>query len=134
MEKQETDTMSSRPFVLSVFCVALFVYTASLTLLFLMATVFNGWVSNAVDDFFQDKEISRLNILILSALGFLLNGLSFYAVYVIWKLKRSGLYLFAISSVLFLLIPFFLGFGSVMSLLIISLVIISLFLFYSRLK
>ena len=134
MAEKETDIKRGRPFILSIFCIALFVYSGTLSLLFLLATVFNGWISQTVADFFPEKTIDSKNILIINLAGLLLNGISFYAVYSLWRLKRSGLYIFAVAATSFLLIPFFLGFGNIYSLIMQFFLIGLLFLFYGRLK
>lgn len=134
MEAKDIDSTPGRPFILAIFCIALFVYTATLSLIFLFATIFNRWISNIVVDFFPDRNINSTNLLLLSATGFLLNTLSFYAVYSVWKLKRSGLYILMITSLLFLMLPFSLGFGNYYSVIIIFVLNGLLFLFYRKLK
>lgn len=129
---KETPPVQERPFLLSVFCIALFVYTGILTLVFLLAVVFNHWISHTVDDFFLERTVSRGSIIALSLVAFLLNGLSFYSVFAVWHLKKHGLYTLALSSMVFLLFPFFLGFGNVSSLIIMGSVNVILFLFYKR--
>jgi hypothetical protein len=134
MEKiqKEPSPARERPFLLTVFCVALFIYSGMLTLIFLLAVVFNHWISHTVDEFFRESTISRNSILALSLVAFLLNGLSFYSVFAVWNLKKHGLYTLAMSSMFFLLFPFFLGFGSVTSLIIMGAVNVILFMFYKQ--
>ena len=134
MAEKEIETPAGRPFILSIFCIALFVYSGVLGFTFLLAVIFNGWISHTVAGVFTEMDISRGSIVGFSAVSFLLNGLSFFSVYLIWNLKRLGLYLFSLSAMLFLLLPFFLGYGDPYSLVIMSVVIIFLFLHYRRLK
>jgi hypothetical protein len=134
MADKETEPVRQRPFLLSIFCVSLFVYTGTLSLVFLLSVVFNNWVSHTVDDFFQERTVNSGLILLLSLAGLLLNGLSFFAVFSIWNMRKYGLYLLAGSSLLFLMLPFFLGFGNTNSILIMGAVNIILFLYYRRLK
>jgi hypothetical protein len=134
MEKQEHASIITRPFLLSVFCIALFVYTGILSIVFLLATLFNKWISNAIDEFFPMREVSSAEVLFLSLLGLLLSGVSFYSVISIWRLKRAGLYIFTFSMLFFQAIPFVFGFGNILSIIVMGVIILSLFLFYKRLK
>ena len=134
MTEKENDIIHHRPFVLSILCIALFVYTGILSLIFLLSILFNGWISNTISDFFPERNIVNRNILILSLVGFLLNSISFYSTYAIWRLRKFGLYLFSVASILFLIYPFFLGFGNFYSVVVMIIIIGLLFLFYRRFK
>ena len=134
MENQEPVSAARRPFLLSVFCIALFVYTGFLSIVFMLATFFNKWISSAIDDFFPMREVSTAEVLFLSVLGLLLSGISFYSVVSIWRLKRAGLYIFTFSMLFFQAIPFVFGYGHVLSIIVMGVVILCLFLFYKRLK
>ncbi len=133
MEEQKIPIKPTRPFLLSILCVALFVHSATLTIIFLLATFFNGWIFSMLQDYFPEKNINNSSVLMLSLLGFVLNGLAFTGIYNMWKLKRSGLYLYSAASLVFILFPFFLGFGNLASIIIIVVLIGLLFLFYRRL-
>ena len=134
MTEKENDIIRHRPFVLSILCIALFVYTGILSLIFLLSILFNGWISNTISDFFPERNIVNRNILILSLVGFLLNSISFYSTYAIWRLRKFGLYLFSVASILFLIYPFFLGFGNFYSVVVMIVIVGLLFLFYRRFK
>ena len=131
VEKERRENQH-RPFLLSVFCVALFIYTGILTLVFLLAVIFNNWISHTVDDFFLERTVTRSSIIALSLVAFLLSGLSFYSVFAVWHLKKHGLYTLAMSTMIFLLFPFFLGFGNVSSLVIMGTINVILFMHYKR--
>ena len=132
MTEKPTEKIRKRPFLLSVICIALFVYTGVLSLIFLLALVFNGWMHETVNGFFPEQEIDPMQILLIGSAGFFLNGLAFFAVLSMWRLKRYGLYLFVLSSFLVFLVPYFLGYGNAQSLLIIGVFNLLLFLFYSK--
>jgi len=134
MTEKENDIVQHRPFILSILCIALFVYTGILSLVFLFSIIFNNWISNTISDFFPERNIENRSILILSVIGFLLNGISFFSTYTIWKLRKSGLYLFSVASILFLIYPFFLGFGNYYSVVVMIVIVGLLFLFYRRFK
>lgn len=123
-----------RPFLLSIVCMALFVYTATLSLIFLFSILFNNWISKTLAVYFPEREIENGNILVLSAIAFVLASTSFVGTYLIWRLKRAGLYLFSITSLLLLALPFLFGFGNPYSLLIMGVIILLLFLYYRRFK
>lgn len=131
-EKEKTSR--TRPFFLAVLVMALLVHTATLAIVFLLAVIFNGWITNTVNEYFPEQTITRTNIVLVNLSGFLLNSLSFSGAYSLWHMKRWGLYLFAVTSILFLLLPFMLGYGNYTSLIILGVVIGFLFLYYRRLK
>lgn len=122
----------TRPFILSVLCIALFVYSVTLSLIFLFSMVFNKWISNTLAIYFPERQIESGNIFFLSLVGFVLAGSSFIGTYLIWRLRRAGLYIFSIMSLLLLAFPFLFGFGNLYSLLIIGFMIVLLFAFYKR--
>lgn len=122
----------NRPFFLSILCVSLFVYTGILSLIFLLSIIFYGWISNTLADFFPEREIVKTNILWLSIIAFLLSGASFYATFLMWRLKKSGLFLFILSSLAFQAFPFLFGFGNYYSLIIILVIIVLLLLYWRR--
>jgi hypothetical protein len=134
MAEKENEKITTRPFILSVFCIALFVYTGMLSIIFMLVTLFNRPISITVADFFPERMITRENILLLSIVGAALNLLSFFSVMFIWRMKRTGLYVFTLASLIFLLLPFFMGFGDFTSLIIMGIIIAVLFLFHNRLK
>lgn len=134
MNEKKTDTSVNRPFFLSILCISLFVYTGVLSLIFLLSILFNKWISNTLSDFFPEKQIEDSNILMICMVAFVLCATSFISTFLMWKLKRTGLYLFAISSLLFLFFPFIFGFGNYYSLAILGVIIVLLFLYYRRFK
>lgn len=134
MKENESNQNVTRPFFLSILCISLFVYTGALSLIFLLSSLFNKWISNTLSDFFPERNIENINILLLSLVALVLSTASFFSVFLIWQLKKSGLYLFIISSLLFLLYPFIFGFGNYYSLGIMGVIILLLLLFIKKFK
>lgn len=132
MSENTVGENKKRSFFLSVLCMSLFVYTGMLSLIFLFAVVFSEWFSITLTDFFPDRSIDKKEILLLSGVALVLNSIGVYASVLIWNLKKTGLYLFSLSSLLFLLLPFFFGYGSIYSLGILTFILILLFLHYRR--
>lgn len=130
-ENQELATKKQRPFFLSVLCVTIFTYSTLFVLLFLTGIIFNGWITNVLNDFLTAGKVQPNSILMLSIVGINLYSLSFYAAFLIWKLKRNGLYIFLISSFLIVFLPFLFHFGNIISA-IVLLVLISLISMYYR--
>jgi hypothetical protein len=111
---------------------ALFVYTGMLTVIFLFALLFSEWFSITLSDFFPDRSVEKEKILLLSGVALVLNSIGLFASILIWRLKKTGLFLFTLSSLLFLVLPFLFGYGSLYSLAILSFVLVLLFLHYGR--
>ena len=121
-----------RPFFLSILCVATFVYSAFFTLLFLLGLIYNNRLTAILNDFLQEKSFSRMSILLLSFSGVLLFSLSFLGTYFIWKLKRRGLYIYTVSTVIIIIGPYFIGLISHINTIIFLLLIIFFGLFFRR--
>lgn len=133
-EKQNNTEQKQRPFVLSVILVSLFVYTGTMSLIFLLAILFNRWISNTLSDFFPERDIKTGDVLMLSIIAFVLTTVSFAGVYMMWKLLKPGIFVFSISALSFIGFPFIFGFGNYISIIIISSVVILLLLFWKRYK
>lgn len=130
MTESSEQINTSRPFFLSILCIAIFVYAGFLTFLFLLSIIFNLWVTNTLLDFLPEKTLSNGLVLIISILGFVVNGISVLGAFYLWRLRKTGFYLFLISNLVFILFPFFIGYGNYYStvILIVMLLFIALFL------
>lgn len=133
-ETQDSIVINQRPFFLSVILVSLFVYSGTMSIIFLLASIFNKWISNTLSDFFPEKNIDPGNILMLSLIAFVLTATSFAGVYLMWRLKKKGLFIFSISALLFIGYPYLLGFGNYLSIFIILTVVVIVFLFWKKFK
>jgi hypothetical protein len=97
----ETDEVKpSRPFILTILCLVSFVYFGIISLLFLLSVIFSGWITEVINKYTPENVFSQTIILLITAGGFLLHALSFTGTLMIWKMKKSGYYLFSVSALL----------------------------------
>jgi hypothetical protein len=132
IENQEAE--KQRPFFLSILCFSVFVYSAVFMLIFLSFAIFNHWVFFIFKDFMPDTEIEKQTILLLSLAGIVLYGGSFLGALFIWKLNRTGLYIFFLSSLLIVLIPYGYGYGSMITGIVLSILVVAFAFFFRKLK
>lgn len=131
MDEDKIQLPSNRPFIVSIVCIAFFVYSGLNALIFFFSIIFNSWISETLSDYFPEKDIEQINILVISIVAFGLNALSFLGTWYIWNMRKKGFYILSAFSFLFLIFPFLLGYGSWLSLLILS-IPLGIFLIYFR--
>lgn len=127
-------TIRQRPFFLSILCVIVFVYSALFILMFLSVVLFHNWITTILNDFLSGEGFNDQFIFTLSLAGTLLYGLSFLGAYFIWKLKRFGFYLYTLSSIALITVPYFFNLGSIISSIILIVLILSFALYYRKLN
>lgn len=128
------EKISRRPFFLSILCIAIFVYSGFLSIIFLFAILFKEWVTNTMLDFFPEKTFTSAYILFFSAIGFLITSTSFIGGYFLWKLKKIGFYLYLTSNLIFIFLPFFIGDGNLYSAAILIIILLLILIFIKKLK
>lgn len=133
-EDQVVISKAQRPFFLSILCVAIFSYSTLFILLFLTAVLFNSWITNVLNDFLAIGEVQQNSILLLSIIGIILYSLSFYSAFLIWKLKRKGFFMFLISSLLIVSLPYFFNFGNMISAIVLLLLALLILLHFRKLN
>ncbi len=131
---QKNKNTPQRPFFLSILCVIVFVYSALFILMFISVVLFHNWITTILNDFLSGEGFNDQFIFILSLAGTLLYGLSFLGAYFIWKLKRFGFYLYALSSIALITAPYFFNLGSIISSIILIVLILSFALYYKKLN
>ena len=100
---------AKRPFFLAMICVAILAYTSVLSLAFLVALIYNGWIARTLNDYFEGSHVAPGSFFWLALSGLILNLLSFFAATRLWQLKKDGL-LF-ICRMLFIFCAFPICFG-----------------------
>jgi len=94
----QDQTRESRPLFLSVICVFSFVFYGLITILFLLAFFYSGWIAEVRNKYITDGNESKQMILLITAAGFLLHLVSLMGSIKIWHLKKTGYLMFSISS------------------------------------
>ena len=133
-EEQEIKSNVHRPFFLSILCVAIYSYSTLFILLFLTGILYNKWITKVLNDFITVGEVHPNSILTLSFIGIILYSLSFMGAFFIWKLKRKGFYIYLISSLLIISLPYLFHFGNVISTIVLLLLVVLILAHYRKLN
>ena len=134
MTDSSQETIIKRPFFLSILCIAIFVYAGFLAALFLFALLFNIWVTVTLEGFFPEKNLITNNVILISIIGLILNIASIVGAIFLWKLRRKGFYIYLFSNLIFILLPFFIGYGNIYSSTILVIMLLLITIFYRKLK
>jgi hypothetical protein len=136
MEEENTTTPANlaRPFFFSILCMVVFVYSGFFIVFFITAMIFHNWITRVLNDYLPERDIKASDVLFATITGILLYSLTFCAAILLWKQKRTGLYIYVLSSILISLIPFLFGIGNIISVLVFAALIVSFTPFYRRLN
>jgi hypothetical protein len=99
IEKSE-NLKSSRPFLLSLVSVFSFIFFGIITLLFLLALFNVSWILDITEKYLPDSDFSKGKAVFYIIAGFLLHSIALAGIIYIWKGRKTGYYLFSISSIL----------------------------------
>jgi len=111
-ENEKEKPLPKRPFFLSILGTAYLVYAVFLTIVFLIAILRNVWITEVLTDYLPDISLTRMNVFVFSLAAMGLYILSGIGVIMMLRLKKAGFYLFLIATLLIILVPHLLGFGS----------------------
>lgn len=92
-----------RPFFLTLLCLIGFTYTSLFSLLFLLGMLYSTGISGILNKYLQLYDLSRLNFLLFSLGGFIVFFSSFTGILLMWRLQRLGLFIYALSVVVFII-------------------------------
>ena len=133
-ETEDKAQNMQRPFFLSILCFSVFVYTVVFILIFLFSLIFHNWVFVVLNDFLLVNVIDRQVIFYLSIIGALLYIVSFIGALYMWKLKRIGLFIFSLSTFFTIALPYLFGYGSLINLITLSILVLGFSLYYKLLR
>ena len=68
--------------------------------------LYSTGISGIMNKYLQLYDLSRLNFFLFSISGFLIFFSAFLGVLLMWKLQKLGFYIYAFSSLVFLLMEF----------------------------
>jgi len=94
------EEVAKRPFMLTVLCLFSFVFFGLISVLFLVALLYTGSITDMVLRYAPENSPARITVLFYILGGFLLHGLSLAGNILIWKMRRLGYILFGISSLI----------------------------------
>ncbi|MCB0805977.1 MAG: hypothetical protein KDC05_09285 [Bacteroidales bacterium] len=129
-KQPDSEVRTARPFFLSILCVALFVYAAFMTLLFVLSLVYNQWLREVVTDYFNTPGSSGQRILLIGLFGLVMHIVLLSGSWLMWRLKRLGYFLTLAVFILLIIMPFIFGVGSWFSTLIYVLAILLFSVYY----
>lgn len=93
----ETGKVNPRPSVLTLLCLFFYVYFGLLTLLFFAGLINSGWITLVTNQYISTESCTKSQIWLLFGAGFLLHGLSFTGIVLMWNLRKAGYYFLGIS-------------------------------------
>ena len=89
-ENRATKTENSKSFLLSLLSIVILTYSGVLELFTIALSIKYKWVTEVLNDYMPDESFSKTKVLILSLLGVVIFGITFWSALLIWKLKRTG--------------------------------------------
>ncbi len=92
-----------RPVLLSVLCVFSFVFYGLISLIFLFALFYSGWISEVRNKYLIEGTESKDIILLITAFGFVLHLISLIGSIIIWYRRKSGYLMLSISTLIMVL-------------------------------
>ena len=96
-----------RPLLLGLLCISSFVLFGFISILFLLSVFYSGWIRDVINQYTTHEGYTKLQILFITMSGFILHGSAFAGVIQMWRLKRSGYYIFSIASLIISLYDLF---------------------------
>jgi hypothetical protein len=73
-------------------------------------------------------------VFLLSLAFFIINSMNFTGAYFLWKMKKSGFFYLLTGTLFFIILPFILGYGNIISSAILLLVILLVSIYYRKLS
>ena len=128
---ENIEVITTRPFFLTLLCISLFVYSGTISILFIVSLVFKSWIDTVVTDYYSGQILTMNNLLLVRIIGLTLHTLLFISGLLIWKLKRWGLLLMAAVFAFIIISSFIFGIGNWLST-IVYIIITGLFTIYYR--
>jgi len=92
--------ISKRPLWLSALCIFSWIYYGCLAALFILALFYTGRITALIVQYVPDKSWVPGEVILLFLGGCLLHLIAFTGVIFIWKLRRTGYYLFTVPTLL----------------------------------
>lgn len=102
-----------RPLFLSLLCIAAFVYAAFFALIFLISLISNSWLTDVLNDFLIEDEVSNISLAMILFIGLVLHLAIFWGTLKVWKLKKAGIYTYIITLFIMIAYQYFIGIGNI---------------------
>ncbi|MBE0648879.1 MAG: hypothetical protein IH596_14000 [Bacteroidales bacterium] len=89
-----------RPLLLSVLCIFSWIYYGIMASVFLLALFYSGWITEVINQYIPDGSWSTAEVSLLFLGLFLLHGVAFAGILLLWKGRYIGYYLFSVPTIL----------------------------------
>ena len=90
----------NRPLLLTILCLASFVYFCLLSLLFLAGLFNASWITRVMNQYFATAHYTNVQTLLFFGAGFSLHVLAITGIWLIWNLRKTGYYFLALSCLI----------------------------------
>ena len=96
-----------RPVFLTMISLFAFTFYGLISLFFLLAVFFSGWISEVRDKYLPEGAESKQTIILITATGFLLHLIALIGSINIWYRRKSGYLMLSISTLIIALFQLF---------------------------
>ena len=90
----------NRPVLLTLFCLASFVFFGLLILIFLGVLIFGNYIIGLTNQYIPENMYTKSGFRLLFSTGLVLHMAAFTGVVMIWRLKKTGYYLVTASCLI----------------------------------
>jgi hypothetical protein len=132
-EVAPTAVIKPRPLLLSLLCVCCFVYFFVLTILFILGIFNTGWITHVMNQYLSTDGQTNLQTGLILGSGFVLHGVAFAGIWLIWKLRKTGYYFLGVSCLIICAIQLLLPSTAITSTAVYIVITFLFGLFYNRL-
>ena len=86
-----------RPVLLSVICLFSLVFFSILSLLFIAAVLYSGWITDVTNQYIPDMPHSKSRVSLILIAGAFLHLLGLTGTLLIWRMQKRGYYMLGLS-------------------------------------
>jgi hypothetical protein len=90
--------LPKRHFLLTICCLFSSVFFGFVSILFLLAVFYSGWIAEVVNKYTPENNESPGKLTAFIIAGFLLHAACFTGIIMMWMMKRKGYFVFALSA------------------------------------
>jgi hypothetical protein len=121
-----------RPVFLSVLCLFSFVFYGLISIIFLIALFYSGWISEVISKYLPEGTESKGIILLIIASGFLLHLISLIGSIKMWNRRKSGYLMLSVSTLIIALFQLFSDRISILTTAVYIILIVLFGIYYRR--
>lgn len=125
-------TPDTRPVLLTVWCLAAFVFFGIFTILHFFGILYNNWIIEVTNQYIPEELNTKTEVRFLFLAGFILHATALAGAVLMWRLRRLGYYLLSVSCLIVSFYQLFQSNFTVASTFLYIFMIIGFGLFYRR--